>query len=100
MRVHASDFGMRQQRGELLAVATPQFDDSLASPECPPDRGGVPLQQLQLGSRDAIPRQVTDRVEQRRAERVVQESRRQLPGVQLQVEAGGPSEIVTLIAGA
>ena len=90
--------GARARRGTSACVNSvasfsplpqPSSTTRPPSPEYLSDRGRVPLQQLQLGSRDAIPRQMTDRVEQRRAERVVQESRRQLPRVQLQVEAGG-----------
>ena len=77
---------MRQQRGELLAVATTQFDHSAAVLEYLSDRGRVLLKQLQLGSRDPVPRQMTNRVEERRAQRVVEESRRQLPWGQLEIE--------------
>ena len=55
--------------------------------------------QLQLGSRDAVPRQMADRVEQRRAERVVEESRRQLPRLQLQVEPSGLRELALGLRG-
>ena len=87
VRAHAGDASMRQQRCELFAVAASRFDHASAMPEglCP-NRRRMPLKQLQLGSRDAIPGQVTDRVEQRRAERVVEEAGGQLPRVQLQVE--------------
>jgi hypothetical protein len=87
---------MRQQRRELFAVPASEFDDSPALPKCLPDRGRVPLKQLQLGSRDAVPRQVTDRVEQGRAKRVVQESRRQLPRFQLEVEPSGLRELASV----
>ena len=73
VRVDVPDPGVGQQRGELLAVAAAQLDDPAASAECPPNRRRVLLKQPQLGARDAVPRQVTNRVEQRGAQRVVQE---------------------------
>ena len=98
VRVYTGDVGMRQQGRELLAVPASQFDDSPAFLEYLSNRGRVPLKQLQLGSRDAIPRQMTDRVEQGGAQRVVQKSRRQLPRFQLQVEASGMCELAMLFA--
>ena len=100
VRVRPAGIRMRQQRRELLAVPASELDDSPALPECLPDRDRVPLKQLQLGSRDAVPRQVTDRVEQGRAKRVVQESRRQLPRFQLQVETSRLRELAPVVADA
>ena len=48
-------------------------------------RGRAALEQAQLGARDAVPRQPADRLEQRRAERVVEVARRQLPRLLRQV---------------
>src|SRR5580765_6947704 len=86
VRAHMGDASMRQQGCELFTVAAPRFDHASAMAEDLPDRRRMPLKQLQLGSRDAIPGQVTDRVEQRRAERVVEEAGWQLLRAQLQVE--------------
>ena len=73
VRVDVRDPGMGQQRRELLAVAATQLDDPATSAECPPYRRRVLLKQPQLGARDAVPRQMTNRVEERRAQRVVEE---------------------------
>ena len=49
------------------------------------DRPGVPREQLGLGARDPVPRQPADRLEQARAERVVQILRLQLLGREREV---------------
>jgi hypothetical protein len=98
VRVQTTDTSAGQQRPELFAVPAPRFDDATAMPEDMPDCWRVPLKQLQLGSRDAIPRQVTDRIEQRRTERVVEEAGGQLSRVQLQVEADRLREFEPFVA--
>jgi hypothetical protein len=74
--VHVRDLhtGMRQERRQLLAIAATQLHDAPTRSDGAADGHRVPGQQPTLGGGDAIPRQVADRVEQRRAERVVEEA--------------------------
>ena len=97
VRVHAGDAGMPQQRREFFAVAAPELDHPAAAPQRLPDRARVPLEQPKLGPRDAIPGQMADGVEQRRAERVVEEARGELPRGLLQIEPDVAREIELLL---
>ncbi len=71
---------------DLLAAAASELDDrALAIAERRHDRRGVPCEQIGLGSRDPVPRQTADRLEQARPERVVQILRLQLLGREREV---------------
>ena len=62
------------QQQQLLAAPAPQFDDGgpLVFTERGNNRGTVLREQPRLRPRDAIPRQPADRLEEARAERVVE----------------------------
>src|SRR3954469_18406687 len=75
---------MGQKSGQLLAVAATQSCAPAAAREYLPYCVRMASQQPQFGARHPVPWQVTDGVEQRRAERVIQESRRQSPRAELQ----------------
>ena len=74
------------ERGQLLAIATSQLHHASSIPQPCSNVGRPPLEQAQLGPRDAVPGEMADRVEQRRPQRVVEKTRRQLPWRLLQVE--------------
>ena len=69
--------GRLQRLGEhdqLLAAAAPELDDrgGSSSPSVGDDLPRVSVEQAALRARDAVPRQPADRLEQARAERVVE----------------------------
>jgi hypothetical protein len=97
VRVDPGEIDVRQERRELLAVAAAELDHAAARSQRPADRRPVSAEQLHLGARDPVPRKVADRVEQRRAERVVEESRGELSRALLEVAADVPREGVPLV---
>ena len=97
VRVHGGDAGMPQQRRELLAIATPELDHAATAPHRLPDGARVLPEQPKLGARDAVPGQMTDGVEQRGAERIVEEARGELPRGLLEIEPDGAREIELLL---
>ena len=70
---------------ELLAVARAELDDRGERRKAPEDVASVQPEEPQLGPCDAIPGQQADRLEERRAELVVEVPRRQLARRERQV---------------
>jgi hypothetical protein len=94
--VHAGVPAARLQRlreeDELFAAAAPELHDRRAcgcpfgvEDRVPHDLGRVACEQPPFGARDVVPREPANRVEQARAERVVEVLRLQLSGNQLQI---------------
>src|SRR5688572_33105632 len=76
------------ERPQLGAVARPQLDDARQARGrrgMPENRPPMGVQQADLSARDAVPRQLADGVEQRRAEPVVEIARRKLAWFERQV---------------
>ena len=64
--------GKKVKRGELLAAATTELDQTGWRLECTQHRATMPVQQCQFRAGDLIPRQQTDGFEELRPERVVE----------------------------
>src|SRR5712664_3523317 len=73
------------QRRELFSAPGPELDESPQRIDVREDLASAAPEQVPLRSRNPIPRQLTDGLEERRAERVVQVAGRQLPRRQRQV---------------
>jgi hypothetical protein len=75
------------ERLQLAAVAGAELDEVRELRELREDLRAVTFEEAHLCARDRVPREFADRVEQRRAERVVEIHRRQLPWRELQTVA-------------
>src|SRR5262249_34890241 len=71
-RVLAAAQELLEQDAELLAVSSAQLDEGEPPGQRGHDLGGARLEQLAFGTRDLVPGQAADRLEQTRAERVVE----------------------------
>jgi hypothetical protein len=85
MELPAKGLPLLEHDFELLPVAAPELGNRHRLGEAGNHVCGVRVQERRFGARDAIPRQPADRIEQRRAEAVVEIFRRQLTRCPLQM---------------